>query len=72
MKKTEFFELRMKSGNQGKMVITYLFAFHCRFSLLLGKAFKKIMGKDSAGVVQINTRSCTYHRKLGNRMCSLM
>ena len=52
MKKTEFFELRMKSGNQCKMVITYLFTFHCRFSLLLGKAFKKIRGEDSASVVQ--------------------
>ena len=31
-----------KSGCQGKMVITDLFTFRCSFSLLLGRAFKKI------------------------------
>ena len=44
MKKTEFFDLLMKSGNYGDMVITSI-TFHCTFSLLLGRAFKKVRGK---------------------------
>ena len=44
MKKTDIFDLLMKSGNYGNMVITSI-TFHCTFSLLLGRAFKKVRGK---------------------------